>query len=57
MAYFRMFVRCPSCGTDHNTEDNLDTIDCHEGPQGEDVITYTCPNTGVQCDATVYRRS
>jgi hypothetical protein len=52
-----MFVRCPSCGNDHYTDEkNLGVTDCHEGDMGQDVVTYTCPNTGVEVEATVYRR-
>lgn len=52
-----MFVRCPSCGNDHYTDEKgMKVTDCHEGDQGQDVITYTCPTTGKETEATVYHR-
>ena len=51
-----MFVICPACKERHYTEDMpLNVVDCREGPQGEDMITYKCPETGKQVEATVYR--
>lgn len=52
-----MYVICPAWGERHYTDDAtpLDVLDCHEGDQGQDVITYKCPVTGKEVDATVYR--
>jgi hypothetical protein len=52
-----MFVRCPECKEDHYTDEKGMTVtDCCEGDQGQDVITYVCPVTKQETQATVYRR-
>lgn len=51
-----MYVICPACGEYHYTDDMpLNIVDIREGEQGQDVITYKCPETGKEVDAPVYR--
>ena len=49
-----MFIYCMSCGEIHTTED-LEVLNCEEGPMGEDVITYICPETKEETKAVVRR--
>jgi hypothetical protein len=52
----KMFVQCPSCKERHFQGTALKVLDVKEGPQGEDVVTYKCPETKQRVEATVYRQ-
>ena len=49
-----MFVMCPSCHSRHYSVE-LEVTGIEEGPVGEDIIEFECPETHEQTKATVYR--
>ena len=50
-----MYVMCRECGEQHNSEEVIGT-NIEEGSQGEDVLTFVCPETGKETKSIVYRR-
>lgn len=51
----RTFVRCSSCGEEHETCD-VEFQGIEEDPEGRDLLTYTCPNTNETVSALVFAK-
>jgi hypothetical protein len=48
------YVICRECGQRHDTE-SVEFVDICEGGQGQDVLTYICPETKNKTESNVYR--
>lgn len=44
------------CNGDQVDTRHVKTKNIHEGPQGEDVLTYLCPRCNKTHEGTVYRK-
>ena len=49
-----MFVQCRECGERHSSEE-VEGVNIEEGPNGEDILTFVCPETGKETKSIVYR--
>lgn len=49
----QMFVQCRECGERHISKE-VETIDIEEGSNGEDILTFVCPETGNETKSIVF---
>lgn len=49
----QMFVQCRECGERHTSKE-VETIDIEEGSNGEDILTFVCPETGNETKSIVF---
>ena len=50
----KMYVQCPACGERHYNTKYLEILNVEEGPDGQDVLTYRCPETKEDTKSVVY---
>lgn len=47
-----LFVHCPECGEEHFIGD-METLDIEESPEGWDMLSFVCPDTGKTTKALI----